>query len=65
MIRARRIVLSAWRLQEMNNNTTVKKSPLKFYLLVIALSIPFWVVGAMYGVGVGDMACCSLYSSSQ
>lgn len=35
-----------------NNNATVNKSPLKFYLLVTAFSIPFWVVGAMADKGL-------------
>lgn len=33
----------------MNADTSLKKSPLKFYLLVFALSIPFWLFGAMAG----------------
>ena len=31
----------------MNTGASSKKSPLKFFILVFALSIPFWVIGAM------------------
>ena len=31
----------------MNTGASSKKSPLKFFLLVFALSIPFWVIGAI------------------
>jgi hypothetical protein len=30
----------------MITSASFKKSPLKFYLLVFALSIPFWLIGA-------------------
>jgi uncharacterized protein len=31
----------------MNTNASSRKSPLAFFLLVFALSIPFWVVAAI------------------
>ncbi len=31
----------------MINNPPISKSPLKFFLLVLFLSIPFWILGAM------------------
>lgn len=30
----------------MNTSVSLKRSPLKFFVLVFALAIPFWVVGA-------------------
>jgi uncharacterized protein len=37
-------------LQVMNTSVSSKRSPLQFLLLVFALSIPFWVLGAMVEV---------------
>jgi len=31
----------------MNDDASLKKSPLKFYILVFALSVPFWLFGAI------------------
>jgi len=31
----------------MNTNTSLKRSPLKFFILVFALALPFWVLGAL------------------
>jgi len=31
----------------MNNHTSINNSPLKFLLLVLILSIPFWILGAI------------------
>jgi hypothetical protein len=33
-----------------NSSTTANRSPLKFFLLVFALSVPFWVLGAVTGL---------------
>ncbi len=32
------------------NNTSAKKSPLKFFILVFALSIPLWIIATMIDV---------------
>lgn len=34
----------------MDTDTSVKKSPLKFFVFVFALIIPFWVLGAVTGI---------------
>jgi len=31
----------------MITNTSVKRSPLTFFVLVFALSVPFWLLGAL------------------
>ncbi len=36
----------------MSNNASSKKSPLKFFVLVFVLSIPFWVISAMAKQGL-------------
>jgi hypothetical protein len=33
--------------QVMKNSTSFKKSPLKFFVLLFALSLPFWLLGAI------------------
>ena len=33
----------------MNTSTSVKKSPLKFFVLVYVLALPFWLLGALAG----------------
>jgi uncharacterized protein len=31
----------------MNTNTSLKRSPLKFFVLVLVLALPFWLIGAL------------------
>src|SRR5215213_164440 len=36
----------------MNASASLRRSPLRYFLLVFALSIPFWLIGAMAGRGL-------------
>lgn len=36
----------------MNTSASLKKSPLTFFVLVFALSLPFWLLGAMAEQGL-------------
>jgi uncharacterized protein len=37
--------LKKWRYYEMNTKALSKRSPLKFHILLLALSLPFWILG--------------------
>jgi uncharacterized protein len=40
------------RLLGMTTGASFRRSPLKFFALIFALSVPFWLVGAMYDQGL-------------